>query len=528
MSSTNGTKLKRAKTPEEISINSVAIQKMVAEFCSEKINIHSFMILRNGIVGAEGYAYPFTAKEAHAGYSLSKSLLSIAYGFALNENKIQKTTKFIDVFTEYKNTRDKRLKQLTIHQLMCMRSGKQTSIRQIKVDSWFKSFINAKWIFNPNENWRYVSENYYIAAQMLCKILGQTINEFLTPRLYKPLGIEIPRWERDKNGIEAGGWGIYLKTEDIAKIILCCHNEGFYQGKKVIPTWWIKEATSLISQTENAEKSPDCQAGYGCGFWRCKGAEGFRMEGLYGQYAISLKKYDACIITTAGHSDLQALIDCLWKHIPEIFGSENPTSFQDGIVFDLPAFAIPAKKPRSTLEKEINNKTLKFQKPMFVNLIGYPVSVLPMPVIFFCTEKGGNINNVRFSFTPNGCDFFWTEKGKYENSIPISLNGDLSRGHIYVGDLSVDVQSYGYWKNENTLVLHILTVGAVSERVLKFTFHKNKVTMHPSTIPDTAQNAKKIGEKLKCVLKGRYFAWWIDFLIPKINRILNPVHKGKI
>ena len=204
------------------------------------------------------------------------------------------------------------LEKITIHHLLCMTAGKQTSIRGSKSDDWLKLFVNAKWIFEPGTSWRYVNDNYYVASKMLCKVLGESITKYLTPRLFEPLGIDVPFWEHSPDGVEAGGWGLMLKTEDIAKFILCYQNKGIYNDVQVIPEWWIKEATGFITDNSVSEKEPDASAGYGCGFWRCAGMPNtYRAEGMFCQYAISFEDYKACLIMTSEHSGLQETLDVI-------------------------------------------------------------------------------------------------------------------------------------------------------------------------------------------------------------------------
>lgn len=520
--------IERALTAECVGIDSSVIKTMTEEMAHNGINIHSLMLLRHGKVACEAWSAPLTPETPHMVYSISKSFLSTAYGFALGEGKIKRETKLLEVFPELRPKRkDEKLEKLTIHHLLCMTAGKQSGMRGDKNKNWLKSFVESKWIFSPGESWRYVSDNYYVAAAMLSKVLGESITSYLTPRLYEPLGIEVPFWEKSDQGVEAGGWGLMLKTEDIAKFILCYHNNGVYNGEQIIPSWWVSEATSLLNDNSVSEKAPDSQAGYGCGFWRCAGLPNtYRCEGMFCQYAISFGDYDACLVMTAEHSDLQETLDYIWEYIPKAFIKENSKDY--GVSVELPDRSSVIVKPRQTTEKSIDKKTYKIKKCLFTNFIGFPVSVLPMPVVFFAAEHGGNINNVSFDFNELGCRFSWEEDGGFENTVSAAMNGQAGDGEIRLGDFILPVRSYAYWENENTLVLRIRPLAAVAERVLKFQFKGKKLKMEPSTIPGTEEKARKIGDKLKCILIGKWFHWWIDFLVPKVGKILNPNHYGKM
>ncbi len=520
--------IERAKTPESVGINSSVIAKMTEEMSYRGINIHSLMILRNNKVACEVWSNPLSSDIPHMVYSISKSFLATAYGFALDEGKITRDARLVDFFPQVRGKkRDDYLEKLTIHHLLCMTAGKQTSIRGSKSDDWLKLFADAKWIFEPGTSWRYVNDNYYIASKMLCNALGESITEYLTPRLFEPLGMEIPFWEHSPDGVEAGGWGLMLKTEDIAKFILCYHNKGRYNNVQVIPEWWAKEATSFISDNSVSEKEPDASAGYGCGFWRCAGMPNtYRAEGMFCQYAISFEDYDACLVTTAEHSDLQETLDVIWKYMPKAF--IEPDAEKTAQKISLNDKSKVVTKPRSETEKEINGKVYKLRKCRFINFIGFPISVLPMPIVFFAKERGGNMNNLKFDFSHNGCTFSWEEDGNFKNKIFVSMNGEASIDKVTIGELEMLVRSYAWWEKENVLVMHIRPLYSVAERVLKFEFRKNKIKMMPSYVPGTDEKAKKVGDKLKCILIGRWFHWWIDFLVPRVGKILNPTHYGII
>lgn len=517
----------RAKTPESIGIDSSVIAKMTEEMSYRGINVHSLMVLRYGKVACEAWSKPLTPEMPHMVYSISKSFLATAYGFALEEGRITRETKLVDVFPEVRpKKKDDNLEKLTIHHLLCMTAGKQTSIRGSKSEDWMQLFINAKWIFEPGTSWRYVNDNYYIASKMLCRVLGETITDYLTPRLYEPLGIDVPFWEHSPDDVEAGGWGLMLKTEDIAKLILCYQNKGKYNDLQVIPEWWTKEATGFISDNSVSEKEPDASAGYGCGFWRCAGMPNtYRCEGMFCQYAVSFEDYNACLIMTSEHSDLQETFDVIWKYMSDAF--IEPDFQKTGKDISLPDASDMVVKERSRTENAINAKEYKLRKCRFINMIGFPISILPMPVVFFAKERGGNMNDLCFRFNDVGCLFSWKEDGNFKNEIFLSMNGEESFDKVVIGELEMDVRTYAYWENENTLVMKIRPLATVAERVLKFEFKGKKLKMHPSYVPGTDEKAKKVGEKLKCILIGKWFHWWIDFLVPRVGRILNPTHYGK-
>lgn len=515
-------RIERAESAEAVGVSSKEIQAMIDDMVKENIHIHSLMVLRHGKVACEAWNYPLKSDDVHMAYSISKSFLSVAYGFAFSEGLLTEETRFLDVFPEYSSLADKYLRQLTLIDLLGMRSGKRTA-RGGK--NWLKSFVDAKWDFSPGEDWRYVNENYYAASAALCRLTGMSVTEYLTPRLYEPLGIEVPFWETCPAGIEAGGWGLFLKTEDIAKFVLCCHNNGKFNEKQIIPSDWLKKATSYISDTTSSQKESDCRAGYGYGFWQCAGMKNtFRCEGMYSQYAISFGDYDACLVITSGCAHLQKTLDVIWKHMEKAFITEYD---EKGI-----NISIPESKPFlpsfvSKTARDIHGKLYKIKKQHFIDICGYPASSVPMPATFMSKDKGGDITDLSFLFDDRGFVMKWSEKGGNRNCHYVPLDGTFCRGKITIGELTFETVGYGRWTDDNTLEVCLRPVAAVAERRFVFTFKGKRISMYPDMIPSMDERSKIIGEKIKTVLKGRYFEWWIDFLVPRVKYILQPVHHGK-
>ena len=133
---------------------------------------------------------------------------------------------------------------------------------------------------------------------MLQKVTGISTVEFLTARLFEPLGIPVPVWECDHSGVEVGGWGIFLSATDFAKIALCLLNDGVYDNKQIIPSEWVAQ-TSVNRKVPKSDNEEDL--GYGYGVWVREGKNPIiRFDGLFGQVAEIYKNYDAVTVVIGG------------------------------------------------------------------------------------------------------------------------------------------------------------------------------------------------------------------------------------
>ena len=205
------TALPRAAFPEQVGVSSEDILAFIDDLRQSDIEAHSFMILRHGKVAFETWRDPYTPDTPHTMYSISKSFTSAAAGFAIDEGCFSLDTKLIDIFPEYRpEAPDDRLEKVTIRHLLTMTAGKEVSLLSDKSkNQWKRDYFNASWYADPDDStWLYISEGTYMVCAAIARTTGQSVVEYLTPRLFEPLGFSrIPFWETDCDGVEAGGWG---------------------------------------------------------------------------------------------------------------------------------------------------------------------------------------------------------------------------------------------------------------------------------------------------------------------------------
>jgi hypothetical protein len=155
------------------------------------------------------------------------------------------------------------------------------------------------------------------------KATGMTVLDYLRPRLFEPLSIENPTWETSPQGISAGGFGLSVRTEDIARFGQLYLQKGRWQGKPLLPAAWVEEATAR--QTSNGSNpNSDWEQGYGYQFWRCRHGA-YRGDGAFGQFCVVLPEEDAVIAITSGTRDMQGVLNIVWdKLLPALKPSPLP------------------------------------------------------------------------------------------------------------------------------------------------------------------------------------------------------------
>lgn len=524
--SNDGKVLKRTRFPEEAGVSTQEISALIGDLKENGIEVHSLMIVRDGKVAFESYAKPYSRDYSHMMYSVSKSFTSVAVGFAVEEGLLSLDSAFLDVFPEYLHKSDKNLAKLTVRHLLSMQSGKNVSTMSNKAkNTWLKDFVDAPWGFEPGKGWQYISENQYVLCCMLRKVTGLTVTEYLTPRLYEPLGIEVPFWEHDINGTEAGGWGLFLKTEDFARFCACLLNGGKLFKKQIIPAAWVKEASRIQGSNSPFNEAYDSACGYGYCFWRCSAFNGFRADGMFSQFGYMATDYNAALIITAGEISEQKTRDCLNRHFPKCLIPKSrkkpacPVPSLSPLDDDLPVSGHP------DIEKNIDGKRAVFRDNKLLTKIGYPVSVLPFPVVYMSGERAGNITDVVFSFSGNECTFKWREKEEI-NTVICGMDGSARTSTITLAGMNFTVFATAKWTGSNELTLHIRPVEAVCLRILVFTFDGGKVSFKPSSrqplkamcdnimqdldkmlpdLPPVQAAGQAIFEKLPDIAECRYF-----------------------
>jgi hypothetical protein len=224
--------------------------------------------------------------------------------------------------------------------------------------TWVKRIFAHPVTFKPGTHFLYNSPATYMLSAIVQKVTGQTVADYLQPRLFDPLGMGRPTWVRSPEGINAGAYGLSVRTEDIAKLGQLYLQKGRWNGRQLIPVAWVEEATAR--QTSNGSSpTSDWDQGYGYQFWQSR--HGYRGDGAFGQYMLILPQYDAVVAITSGVRDMQSVMNLVWdKLLPEMKGAPLPANAvaQRALTTKLAGLTMRtvAGKPTSPLASAISGK----------------------------------------------------------------------------------------------------------------------------------------------------------------------------
>jgi CubicO group peptidase (beta-lactamase class C family) len=301
-------------TPEEQGVSSSRVLSFV-EAADQRIDaMHSFMLVRHGHVVAEGWWSPYDAGTRHTLYSLTKSFTSTAVGMAVAEGKMTVDDLVLPAFPEDAPAEaSDQLKAMRVRDLLSMSTGHHAEAQMGTTEPWTRSFLAQPVAHKPGTFFLYNTPASYMLSAMLQKAVGQTLVEYLRPRLFEPLGIENPVWTASPQGITIGGWGLNIRTEDIARFGQLYLQKGQWKGRTLVPRAWVDTATSR--QVSNGSKpESDWEQGYGYQFWRSRQGA-YRGDGAFGQFCIVMPDQDAVVAITSGVKDMQSVLNLVWDQL---------------------------------------------------------------------------------------------------------------------------------------------------------------------------------------------------------------------
>ncbi len=301
--------------PEDVGVASSVVSDFVAALARSGQEVHSFMLVRHGAVAAEAWWKPYAPQLPHMLYSLSKSFTSTAVGLAVREGLLSVDDPVLRFFPDKAPRRpSKNLEAMRVRHLLTMSTGHEQDCleRMVRGRSrdWVRTILSLEVEREPGSLFVYNSGASYLLSAIVQKVTGQRLAEYLAPRLFEPLGIEDASWETCPRGINTGGWGLSVKTEDIAKFGLLYLQKGRWGGRPLLPEGWVEEATRSHIANPGNEKI-DWTQGYGYQFWRCRHGA-YRGDGAFGQFCVVMPQQDAALAMTGGAGNMQAILDAAW------------------------------------------------------------------------------------------------------------------------------------------------------------------------------------------------------------------------
>lgn len=335
--------------PEEAGVSSAHIAAFLHEIAhDETLNMHSILILRDGKMLAEA---AFGASDLRCWkhtFSACKSVTSLAIGLLIAEGKLSLDARPVEILEGIPPLARHTARELTVQHLLTMTSGASFNEASMMTErDWIRGYFSGSFALGA---FAYNSLNTYILSAILTQITGETLSEYLKPRLFDPLGISNYYWEKSPTGIDKGGWGLYIRPEDLAKLGQLVLQNGVWNGETVVPEDWISQAAHKQIATGAVSDAFD----YGYQIWTGRTHDSFLFNGMLGQNVLGLRENGILLVSHAGNDELfqqSSYFSLVEKYFCRPFGSALPQDESKERTLQATLRAIAEQKPQKADEK---------------------------------------------------------------------------------------------------------------------------------------------------------------------------------
>lgn len=317
----------RRGTAEAEGIDPAGIHALIAALDEHPdIDPHAVIVLRHGAVVASVAWAPYAIDRPQLVYSVSKSFTSTAAAFAIEEGLFDLDTPVADCFPEYADAIAEESRSILIRHLASMATGHLEDMVIAFEDSEHpvRAFLAAAPERDPGSVFTYNQLATYTLGAIIQRRSGQRLSDYLQSRLFEPLGIPALGWQQQPAGVDLGFSGLFAPPEAIAKLGLLYLNGGVWRGRRLLPAWWVQEASSVhidnATPGDPLAADSDWAQGYGFQFWRSR--HGFRGDGAFGQFCLVLPEQEAVVAITAQTLDMQTELNLVWEHLLPAFHDE--------------------------------------------------------------------------------------------------------------------------------------------------------------------------------------------------------------
>ncbi|MEV6166800.1 serine hydrolase domain-containing protein [Streptomyces sp. NPDC051954] len=323
-----------ASTPAAQGVDASGVHAFLdALDAAPDIEPHSLMIMRHGHLVASGWWAPYTEDRLHLLYSLSKSFTAAAAALAADAGLIDFDAPVISYFPEFEaDITDPRSRAMLVRHVASMASGHETDTLYPALGLDHENLVRGFLLLPPDRDpgsvFAYNQPTTYTLGEIVRRVTGQSLTEYLRPRLLDPLGIGETAWISDRSGRELGFSGLHATTDAVARLGQLYVQGGVWEGERLLSEAWVAEATrAQISNAEIDMSGIEWQQGYGFQFWMSR--HGYRGDGAFGQFCLVLPEHDAVIATTAATEQMQKYLNLVWDHLLPAFGPEPLTGREE-------------------------------------------------------------------------------------------------------------------------------------------------------------------------------------------------------
>jgi len=473
--------------PEDQGISSASIlnffERIEEISAGTKDEFHSFVLIKNDRVIAEGCAGPHEMKRLHRIYSAAKGIVAAGILFAMDEGKVSLDEKLVDIFYDYLPEQvDERMRNVTVYNLLTMNTGHEddTCMPMFLSDNWIKTFISIAPKYEPGTHFTYNNGIPHILCAIIKKKTGMDINEYLKPRLFDVLGMEMHCRNNFLGEYEPSN--VCVTQESLVKIGYFFLKEGVWNGKRLLPAELCREFGKYHVPTLGHKTG----GGYGFQVWKTPKGCGYYFNGGRDNHIVILPDENmifSCMANNESESNT-----CLGKykakeyHVVEIFFEDIYDKMYsypvkvDNVISErlnrkLTSWNLsPKGSDRSSCADEISGKTYVFdENPLCIESVKLDFDEMANTVAVTSVYKGKESKMV--------CGF----KGQWPESKDMMLiEPNDTHGNFINSESHMNMASCA-WTAKNELVIKVRSYSRMQSDIFCFKFTDGGLELHIST-----------------------------------------------
>ncbi len=466
---------------KQCGLSAAAILRYLKRFDEIGGENHGMIVIKDGKKVFERYCYPYTADMPHTMFSVTKCLVSTAVGFAIDEKRLRLDDKILPYFKDYPHKESKEWDEMTVEKLLLMRSNKKFSFLQDMTDDHTAIFMRNP--FRRKKDFFYSNNDAHVLAHLVEKVTGERLVDYLTPRLFEPLGIEKPFWETNALGVCVGGSGAYLTCDDLSKIALCYLDGGKYGGKQVIPAFWAE----AVAKKQTSPSKNWAADGFSYYFWLEKNGS-YRLEGLFGQFGVIIPEKKTVIAVIGAHVSDALIAKTINDYlVKDIFLNEDGQKELEAYLEERDKRLLPRVAERNIQKEVVSSGKVYKRKGCVVEIAKamtrFSNGLIPNSISSsFAKRPKDSIDDLSFTFTDDRARITWREENEF-----VSFDCGIA-GKPFITDVTLQgnvyrVWSWGYWKKNDFHVV-VRPLNTVAEKEFIFCFGNKKLSMKTKCNPD--------------------------------------------
>lgn len=465
------------------------INDFLTQIEEKQIELHSCIIKKGEDYLYQQTALPYTLEQPQMLFSISKSFVSLAIGYLVEDKRLRLDEAVLKFFPEYFLKASDALRELKVIHLLTMTSGSTQEQAVFTQPNWIDAYFKQQFTHEPGHYFHYNNMDIYILSVIVTKITGISCNEYLYQKLFEPLGIEHPHWDTCALGYNTGGWGLYLSPRDLSRVA-----EAIIKKDPVLPLDYLLAMTTK-KVTSAHHSSHDYDQGYGYLCWMNPQDTGARFDGIFGQLVLFSIEKECFIVITANclnTAKLYPIVFDLWKKVLE---EEVEKSDQ----------AIPGSIEPMGIE---TNRIEQFLDANFsLRLAG--VSLLPIPIRFL-EKQSGHADQFKLVMDHHQLLLHWQEHYT-TNIIRIGLDGRYRYSKLLLYEKQFNVSAIGWFPDPNTLMIRLVFLEYPYSRTLKLDLlSPKKIMIHFSENPTVEEVLDQYAYMLSFTPFVQINAWIVE------------------